>query len=128
MSTTNHQNPLTQPPSPLRRGAGGEALAVLHLPTGLALLAERQIARQQELNTKLHALEPQLAANLTPAVQLQWDAGVNELAGINDLLELLQVPVVRLIAMKQQRARHEAFLSASRTAAQRKALKRARCN
>ena len=94
-----------------------QMMSVLRLPAPLYALVERQIARQQELNDQLAVLESKLNGNEpSPEWQARWKGTVAELAGINDLLELLQMPIVRFVARDQDLARRQRREQISRSA------------
>jgi hypothetical protein len=82
------------------------AVDITTLPPNLARRAERLIADQQQLNDQLAQLEPRLA-QLPGHEKLRqaWTERVHLLAEINDLIDLLRTPIVRLVAAEQHRNR-----------------------
>lgn len=88
---------------------------VLALPPGLHRIYEDALARAQAVSDRMEQLEGQLEGQPpTKRWQEQWQECLAELRAVNDLVDLLQTPIVRLVAHEQQRQRTGATLRKAR--------------
>lgn len=109
-------------PSSVSPAAAPFFVPIGNLPPALARGHELIQARAQQLNDRLSALE-QAPDKLreSAAWQKQWKRGVEDLAAMLDLAELLEIPIVRLVARRLHDQRQNDLAEQARNAAIRQA-------
>lgn len=80
---------------------------VRQLPSAIARQRERLITETQQLTAEMDALAADIARHPDDrARQSKWRLKLQLLSDLNSIIDLLEVPMVRLIASEQQRQRH----------------------